>query len=103
MEKQTWKVGNHPSIVVSDTKTKNTNFPVPPNKEESTDDEVEHYGGYFICESIGNIETAKLIAAAPEMLEALQILIGDIDTAPIKLTTKEKLIIARKAIKKATE
>lgn len=46
---------------------------------------------------------AKLIAAAPEMLEALQILIGDIDTAPIKLTTKEKLIIARKAIKKATE
>lgn len=69
MEKQTWKVGNHSSTVVSDTKINNSNFPVPPNKEESTDEEIEFYGGYLVCESIGNVETANLIAAAPKMLQ----------------------------------
>lgn len=68
---QKWKVGNHPSTVVSDTKIKNTNFPTPPNQRESGDDEPEYYGGYLICESIGNIETANLIAAAPKMLDML--------------------------------
>lgn len=71
MEKQVWKVGIASSTVVSDTKIKNTNFPSPPNREESDEDEIEFYGGYLICESVGNVETAKLIAAAPEMFEAL--------------------------------
>lgn len=46
---------------------------------------------------------AKLIAAAPEMLEALQILVGDIERGPRRFTSEEKLTIARNAIKKATE
>lgn len=44
---------------------------------------------------------AKLIASAPEMLEALQILVGDIEKSPVKFTREEKIEIARKAIKKA--
>jgi len=66
MEKETWKVGLHPSTVVSDTKIKNTNFPSPPNEKESPDADIEIYGGYLVCESIGNSEHASLIAAAPE-------------------------------------
>jgi len=46
---------------------------------------------------------AKLICAAPEMLEALQILVGDIERHPNPFSTYEKIEIARKAIKKATE
>lgn len=70
---QKWKVGNHLSEVVSDTKVKNTNYPSPPNPKESTDDEIKHYGGYLVCESIGNVENANLIASAPELLKALQL------------------------------
>ena len=43
MEKETWKVGTHPSTVVSDKKIQNTNFPSPPNSRESEDDETEYY------------------------------------------------------------
>lgn len=68
---ENWKIGKHPSTVVSDVKVKNTNFPVPTNPEESRDEDIEHYGGYLVCESIGNFNHAKLIAAAPELLEAL--------------------------------
>ena len=71
MEKETWKVGTHPSTVVSDKKIQNTNFPSPPNSRESEDDETEYYGGYLICESVGNSQIAKLIAAAPAMKYAL--------------------------------
>lgn len=73
MTNQKWKVGNHHSTVVSDTKIRNTNFPSPPNQRESGDDEPEYYGGYLICESIGNTETANLIASAPELLKALHL------------------------------
>lgn len=72
MEKQTWKIGIHKSAVVSNTKVKNTNFPSPPNPAESRDSDIGFYGGYLVCESIGNVEHARLIAAAPEMLEALE-------------------------------
>lgn len=70
--KENWKVGKHKSCVVSDVKQKNTNFPIPPNKVESEDSEIEFYGGYLVCESIGNGESAKLIALAPEMLATLK-------------------------------
>lgn len=66
-----WKVGKHASTVVSDVKIKNTNFPSPPNAAESKEDEKEYYGGYLICESIGNAELAGTIAAVPTMQFAL--------------------------------
>ena len=46
---------------------------------------------------------AKLIAAAPDLLEAVYILLGDIEKAPLKYTRDDKIKIARQAIKKATE
>ena len=49
------------------------------------------------------VANAKLIAAAPDMFEAIQILLGDIERSPICYTREEKIEIARKAIKKATE
>ncbi len=70
-----WKIGKQQSVVVSDTKVKNTNFPIPPNPEESKDEDLEYYGGYLICESIGNDQHAKKIAAVPELINAVQSLI----------------------------
>lgn len=72
MENQKWKIGNHPSQVVSDTKIQNTNFPSPPNPEFSEDKDIEYYGGYLICESIGNDKIAQLISAAPELLKCMK-------------------------------
>lgn len=65
-----WKVGKRPSVVVSDTKTHNTNFPTHPNPTESQEEDKEYQGGFLVCESIGNSNHAKLIAAAPELLNA---------------------------------
>lgn len=70
--RRNWKIGKHPSCIVADKMVRNTNFPIPPNSEFSEDKEVDFYGGYLICESIGNMDDARLIAAAPEMLKALQ-------------------------------
>jgi hypothetical protein len=69
IEDQKWRIGKHPAVVVSDTKVENTNFPVPPNKEESDDSDIEYYGGYLIAESIGNDKIAKSIAAHPEFVK----------------------------------
>ena len=73
-----WSVGKHKSVVVSDTKQQNTNFPSPPNPTESSDEDLEYYGGYLVCESIGNDKNAKLISVAPELLEVLQGLVSDV-------------------------
>lgn len=70
--KGNWKIGNYTSTVIADERVKNSNFPTPPNPEYSTDEYKDEYGGYLICESIGNKDDAQLIAAAPEMLKALQ-------------------------------
>ena len=107
MKETKWKVGKHRSTVVSNTKIKNTNFPSPPNQRESGDDEPEHYGGYLICESVGSIETANLIAAAPELLESLKTILLNfkscIDGGNGELETdKEDIKRAEEAIRKAT-
>lgn len=66
--KETWKKGKQSSVVVSDIKIQNTNFPSPPNARESDDSDIEYYGGYLVCESIGNNQHVKLIASAPDLL-----------------------------------
>lgn len=54
----TWKVGNHGSVV-SDV------------IRDSDENVVAFYGGEIICESIQNVGDANLIAAAPDLFEAL--------------------------------
>jgi len=100
--KRTWTVGTWPSTVVSTEKVTNTNFPSPPNPPESRDEDVSYYGGHLVCESIGNIEDSKLIAAAPNMLKTLQ------DVREWLLEQDEKkhgshIRLIDESIKKATE
>jgi hypothetical protein len=57
-----WRVGNG-SFVISD-------HPAP---GITGSDDVHHYGGHLICESVSQAN-ARLIAAAPDLLEALKIL-----------------------------
>lgn len=72
MEKtEKWSVGIQKSTVISNIKVKNTNFPSPPNPTEINESDLRHYGGYLICESIANDQHAKLLSAAPDLLEAL--------------------------------
>jgi nitrous oxide reductase accessory protein NosL len=103
-----WTVGKQLSTVVSDTKVRNTNFPTPPNPEESRDEEIGYYGGYLVCESIGNPGNAKLIAAAPEMFDTLKSIV-DYWNAPQegKKSMNDHMDhifkLADIAIKKATE
>lgn len=56
-----WRPGKIGGCVVAD-------HPVP---EIGGSDEVEHYGGHLIAESIAP-QNVPLIAAAPELLEALE-------------------------------
>ncbi len=69
---QNWKQGNHQSMVVSDTPVINTNFPAGSYRPESEDAQVEHYGGFLVCEGIPTPEIANLIASSPKMLRTLE-------------------------------
>lgn len=97
MNNEKWKVGNHPSTIVSDTKVQNTNFPTPPNKTESDDADVEHYGGYLVCESIGNHQHANLIAAAPELLQQLKMMFDKFQSQMWSDKKQEVLAVIAKA------
>ena len=59
-----WKVGNHASCVVTDDKSA-VDF-----EKRDTPESLKYYGGALIAESCRKAD-AKLIAAAPELLEAL--------------------------------
>jgi hypothetical protein len=63
---------------------------------------AEPYKGFEIAGCM-SAEDARLIASAPCLLEALQIIVGDILQVPRDLTREQKLKIARAAISKATE
>lgn len=45
--------------------------------------------------------TARLFAAAPELLEAAEIMLGDVERAPNRFRREEKIRIARAAVAKA--
>jgi hypothetical protein len=69
-------------------------------------DDVEYYGGFLIAESIANEADAKLIAAAPDLLEALEILIHGTETEMVHGFDNPcecPVCKAKAAVKKATE
>lgn len=68
--------------------------------------EIEHsFEGAHIAEiaarSEESLANAHLIAAAPDLLEALMIINGDIERGPNPYTSQEKMEIVKKAINKA--
>lgn len=99
--KGNWKIGNYTSTVVSDERVKNSNFPTPPNPEYSTDEYKDEYGGYLICESIGNKGDAQLIAAARDLLEAALSALNYIKKTGITYDNADIYNMIDTAIKKA--
>lgn len=67
--KGNWKIGNNHGVVVTDN---HEGFRNPENGlgVSSGHSDIAYYGGYLICESVMKPDDAKLIAAAPELLEA---------------------------------
>jgi hypothetical protein len=74
-----WEVGKYSSVVVSNVKQENSNFPIPPNASSSTEEERDYYGGYLVCESIANPKTASLVASAPELRRMLNMFVNAIE------------------------
>ncbi|MFE7817834.1 hypothetical protein ACFU1R_06470 [Priestia megaterium] len=69
-----WKVGKHKTTVVSEQKVDVTPAPNLIGHDGGVN-EVEHYGGSLIAESILRHENVNLITAAPDMYNALNNLI----------------------------
>jgi hypothetical protein len=91
--KGNWTIGKTGGTVVTDI---DEGFPA--NTGHSGKENTDYYGGNLICESILRIEDAKLIAAAPEMLEVLETIENDANQVPEWLWERIKSVI-----KKATE
>lgn len=63
-----WRIGKYPSTIISSSRVETTRSTI--NNDGGVND-VEYYGGSLIAESVLRHENAKLIAAAPAMLEVL--------------------------------
>jgi hypothetical protein len=97
MEQEVWKIGKNSSCVVSNVAPKRYSYTT-----HDYETEKEYYGGYIIAESIPYEKMAKVIAAAPEMLEALVKIREWLDD-DTSLPSDETMALVREAIKKATE
>jgi hypothetical protein len=87
-----WTAGN--GIVITDKIPKDY-------KPGSGHDETDYYGGFLIAESV-NVRDVNLIAAAPELLMALNALRNYV-TDNFNVRGDNILSIADAAIKKATQ
>lgn len=78
MEKEKWKV--RPGAVVSNVKAQDSFLNKNKNQiRSSTEDEVEYYGGYLVCESIASPEIGVILASALEMREMLNMYLNAIE------------------------
>jgi len=100
--KENWKVGRTGCVVTDN----------PEGFSETTghtgSDNIEYYGGTLVCESIYKPEQAKLIAAAPDLLNACQKMVeffgkrGGVSDDLLPMNEQDHEIqSAMKAIKKA--
>jgi len=83
-----WKVGKHSSCVVTDDKSA-VDF-----EKRYTPESLKYYGGALIAESCRKAD-AKLITAAPEMLELLQSIENDAGQVPEWLWLRIKEVIKK--------
>ncbi len=86
-----WKKGKAGNSVVSDKQT----LPVQPITGHN---EIDYYGGYLVAESIPDEDHQNLIAATPDLLEALESIENDDNSIPKKIWE-----MRNQAIKKAKE
>lgn len=87
-----WRIGNG-SFIISD-------HPAP---GITGSDDVQYYGGHLICESVSQAN-ARLIAAAPDLLEALKVLLfafEELAKAIKPLSSDPVIVSARAAVCKA--
>jgi hypothetical protein len=100
--KEKWSKGKHGGCVVSDTPNRHTAA-----HAAIRDDHVDYYGGHLVAESIPKQEYVNLIAAAPDLLEALEGCLAQLERDTELLyegmphTEPEIIAIARTAIRKA--
>ncbi|BCT30325.1 MULTISPECIES: hypothetical protein [Bacillus subtilis group] len=86
-----WRIGKYPSTIVSSSRVETTRATI--NNDGGVND-VEYYGGSLIAESVLRHENAKLIAAAPAMLEVLAQLVhcNDEDELGCIITSAKKVL-----------
>ncbi|ALJ98724.1 acetyl-CoA carboxylase biotin carboxyl carrier protein [Burkholderia phage PE067] len=86
-----WYIGDRGGCVVSD-------LPVP-GAIGSGHNEVEHYGGYLICESVWRPADAAVLAAARDAIDALKLVRASTEWSCMEASTQDAV---EAAIAKAT-
>jgi len=64
---ESWQTGKGGGCVVSDTQVREHESSIP-----GCPTDMEYYGGYLVCESIGRTAHCRAIALVPEMVRALR-------------------------------